>query len=332
MSVRPRNSPNLQACEVGDSNKNASEETENGNQSEEQKEEENLNNQSKLKLYGAYAIITFVAIGLLGLAYYFGTLSRSSSIKPSSPADRKMKLKMHWEGDKDVLNKYGDKDGDACVILGDCFKSWAPDYISSPLNPYKNCHDDLKTNLLNSFDNGFYYEGSRLIGFISASTKIENAGYGKILIYNVCIRKEDRGKRVGKYMVPEFIKIVSTKRIPKTTPKVYIGLDVNLESETFDSAFGLYAKLGFIRWWQLGRVSTLDFKILEDQESKAKDSSNPVYELPLAKFILGGKEFIKTQVKDEKGNKIKHLAMIMMKDKDDFGDIGKMIKEARKEA
>lgn len=322
MSVRPRNSPNLRACEIGDSIHKSDE-------NENEKIEETENKQSKLKTIGFYTFMAALLIGILGLAYYLGTLNRNSSQKSSS--NSKMVLKMHWAGDKDVLNKYGDKDGDACVLLGDCFKSLAPDYLKSPSNPYKSCHEDLK-DTLRRLDSGFYYEGSRLVGFISAEVSDKEAAYGKMLIYNVCIRKEDRGKRVGKYMVPEFIKTVTEKRFDKTNPKIYVGLDVDFESDTVTSAFALYAKMGFIRWWQFGRVSDLDFKTLEDQESKAKAVTDPIYEFPLAKFMLGGKEYIKKQVVDGKGKRFTHMSMVMLMGKDDFWDIGKVIREAVKEA
>ena len=332
MSVRPRNSPNLQACEIGDANKNTEDPENNENhsdQSNEQKEDEKLNKSTKLKLYSFYAIMAVLVIGILALTYYLGTLTSTLQNASSSSAG-KMELKMHWEGEKDVLNKYGEKDGDACVIMAECFESYAADYIKSPLNPYKSCHTNLKYILAN-YDNGFYYEGSRLIGFISSRTT-NDAKHSKMLIYNVCIRKEDRGKKVGKLMVPEFIKTVADKRVPKTAPKVYVGLTVNFKSETSNSAFALYAKLGFIRWWQLCEgISQLDFKILEDQESKAKANS-PEYDFPMAKYILGGKDFIKTQVTDGKGKVFEDLCMIMLMEKDDFGLIGKNIKEVVKSA
>lgn len=320
MSVRPRNSPNLQECEIGYAN-NINDENEN-----DEKIEETENKQSKLKTIGFYALAAALLVGIMGLAYYLGTLNGNSSQKSSAG---KMVLKMHWTGEKEVLNKYGDKDGDACVLLGDCFKSFAPDYHKSTSNPYKSCHEYLK-DTLRRFDSGFYYEGSRLVGFISAEVSDKEAAYGKMLIYNVCIRKEDRGKRVGKHMVPEFIKTVAEKRFDKTKPKVYVGLDVDFESDTAISAFALYAKMGFIRWWQFDRVYLLDFKILEDQEAKAKAVTDPVYEFPLAKFMLGGKDYIQKQVVNGKGKRFTHMSMVMLMGKDDFGDIGKDIKEAVK--
>lgn len=324
MSVRPRNSPNLQACEIGDANKSTKDTEHHENQANEQKEE-TLDKQNKLKKYGFYAITAVLILAIVGVAFYLGTLTGSSSGKGASTSgEGKMELKMHWKGDKDVLNKYGSNEGDACFILAQCFKSFAPNNLGSPLNPYKSCHDELK-RFLADHDNGFYYDGPRLVGFITAETN-EESTYGKMVLYNVCIRKEYRGKGVGKFLVPEFVKKVAEKRVTPNK-KVYVGLDVNFESETSNAAFALYAKLGFIRWWQLcGRISDLDFKVLEEQESKAK-ASTPEYDFPLAKYMLGGKDFISTQVKS-----YKHLCMIMMLDRDDFNSIGKNIKEAVKEA
>lgn len=306
MAVKPRNSPNLQACETGDKNES---------------EEKEIKLLKKEKLNGRHVLLIISSLMILGFVFYLGTLmenqNSNNNLLPTN--GNKMNLKINWKGGPH-------RDKDACVLLSQCF------------TVFQNGCEDILTKILKGFDNGFYYEGSRLVGFISANTDIVGTGtgpkYGKIFLYNVCIRKEDRGKKIGKLMVPEFIKEIAAKRITKIIPKTFVGLDVDFETETSVSAFTLYAKLGFNRWWQFceNGISHFDFKVLEGQEASA-EGANPIYNLPMAEFMLGGKRYIESKLKPARAQDAPptHLCMVMLLGQEDFSYIGKNIKQVLEE-
>ena len=245
---------------------------------------------------------------------------------------KKTEMVVSWKGSSNIINKEGDLDGDVCVLLSKCFSSkyFVPDPINYPENPLQPCHKTMKV-ILRAFDNGFYYEGSKLVGFISGES-IHDVGYSAINLYNVCVRAEERGKGFAKAMVPEFIKQIVDKRVPKPNPKVYIGLDVDFDTETAVSAFALYAKMGFNRWWEpCPSINDFDYHVLERQNELANppesSEKRPSLIFPMSQMMLRRRQTLTSQLHDEKGKVYNHFCMVMLLGVDDFGSIGREMKE-----
>lgn len=298
-----------------------------------------------LQRYMKLAGYSLLILSILGLFFYLGTLTKgdtgnSHGGKGSDKAvisENKMELKVHWVGEEATLLKDGDEDADACILLSQCFKSayFTPDPVKFPENPLKQCHATLRS-LLSSFDSGFYFNGPRLVGFISSEYKNTGA-YSKVILYNVCVRSEERGKGIAKGMVPEYVKAVVGKRIAKDAPKVYVGLDVDFDTETAVSAFALYAKMGFNRWWEpCSNVSYFNFNRLEHQHLLANPvtsnsdgftTKSPAYVFPMSDMVLARQAALSKKLYDRNGVPYTHFCMIMLLGADDFGSIGKDIKD-----
>lgn len=295
--------------------------------------------QNNFRRYARLALIGILAVGAAFLlVFHFGSIGEKTLIKKENTAKsvKKMDLAVHWAGSPVTLTKDGDLDADACILLSQCFKSahFVPDPIKFPKNPYKTCHATLR-NILRAFDSGFYFDGPRLVGFISSD--YENYGtFSQVSLYNVCVRKEERGKGIAKAMVPEYIKSVVAKRTPKNIPRIYIGLDVDFDTESAVGAFALYAKMGFNRWWEpCSSISQFDFNKMERQLSMANpeaepgsDPKLPSFVFPMTQLMLRRKESLVKQIYDTKGGVFTHFCMVMLMGADDFGSVGVDIKSA----
>ena len=90
----------------------------------------------------------------------------------------KFELKIHEAGTPITLQKDGDVDNDVCEILSECFtvKSVVRDPVNFPDNPLARCHKTLR-RILNAYDSGFFYEDSRIVGFVSAAVNDFNSFY-----------------------------------------------------------------------------------------------------------------------------------------------------------
>ena len=291
--------------------------------------------------------IKLVALLLLGfcllcLSFFLGTLSEKSlgnkKIKTELTVNQKQRrLQVHWAGSKIELSVDGDEDNDACILLSQCFKSkpFAPDPINSPRNPLQECYKSLRS-ILKSFDSGFYFEGTRLVGFISSGINTNNESFNQISLYNVCVRKENRGMGVAKAMLPEFLKEVLGKRGGGSVKKTFVGLDVNFETESAVSAFALYAKLGFNRWWEpCETIGEFDFNKINRQITLAnpeQEATKPVLLFPASQFFLRREKTLQTEILDAKKAVLSHFCMVMVMGEDDFGSIGADIKKSVQEA
>lgn len=327
MTLRPRNSPGRFLSEIGGETRY--EQLDGGSKDDVK--------QSKAKIYARMVVIALVTLGAFVLVFKFGSMRERAIVKQEMEAKataKKMDLAVHWAGGPVTLSKDGDADADACILLAQCFKSahFNPDPVKYPDNPYKTCHGTLRS-ILRAFDSGFYFDGPRVVGFISSD--FDNyASFSQISLYNVCVRQDYRGKGIAKAMVPEYIKAVMAKRIPKDTPRVYIGLDVDFDTESAVAAFALYAKMGFNRWWEpCSSIARFDFNTMERQLSRANPTDveaaqPPSFVFPMTQLMLRRKESLKNQIYDAKGNVLHHFCMVMLYGADDFGTVGSDIKEA----
>lgn len=292
----------------------------------------------KRRLQGLFklGLIILLFAGSLIFAFIAGSWKekqRQSAMIPKTQGPKKMEMIVSWKGESKEINKEGDLDGDACLFLSKCFTSkyFAPDPIKYPQNPLQPCYKTLKM-ISRSFDNGFYYEGGRLVGFISGHS-LDGRGFSAINLYNVCVRPEERGRGLAKSMVPEFVKQMVDKRVPKPNPKVYIGLDVDFDTETAVSAFALYAKMGFNRWWEpCSSINEFDYYMLERQHDLANPSAEsaekrPSVIFPMSQMMLRRRQTFMSQLRDRRGTVYHHFCMVMVLGADDFGTIGKEMKE-----
>lgn len=297
--------------------------------------------QNKFKRCYRFVLFVILNIGALFLAFHVGSMREKAVIEKKETAEKavrnKMELAVHWAGGPVTLTKDGDADADACIILSQCFKSYHfnPDPVKFPENPYKTCHSTLRS-ILRSYDSGFYFDGPRLVGFISSDYNNANS-FSQISLYNVCVRKEERGKGIAKAMVSGFIKSVIAMRIPKNIPRIYIGLDVDFDTESAVAAFALYAKMGFNRWWEpCSNIGRFDFNTMERQllmanppeNNNETESKAPSFLFPMSQLMLRRKESLKKQIYDLKGNVFTHFCMVMLMGADDFGTVGMDIKDA----
>lgn len=297
--------------------------------------------QKKLNRHVQLILVIILSLGALVLAVRYGSIRERAAIEKEMAVavkveKKKFDLAVHWAGEPVTLTKDGDENADACIILSQCFTSnhFKPDPVKFPNNPYQTCHSTLRS-ILRSFDSGFYFDGPRLVGFISSDYDNANS-FSQISLYNICVRKEERGKGIAKAMVPEFIKSVISKRTPKNIPRVYIGLDVDFDTESAVAAFALYAKMGFNRWWEpCSNIGRFDFNIMERQllmanppestnESEAKP---PSFVFPMTQFMLRRKQALNNQIYDSKGKVFTHFCMVMLMGADDFGTVGVDIKD-----
>ena len=133
-------------------------------------------------------------------------------------------------------------------------------------------------------------------------------------------------------MMPQFVDAIRVTRIINSVnynPKkrLFIGLDVDFESETAVSAFALYAKLGFNRWWQpCSSISSFNYHTLIDSDS----SSDGSLIFPFAQAVLDRPAFLSdAHLINSEGPKVfTHFCMVMLWGADDFGSIGKDILKA----
>ncbi len=267
---------------------------------------------SKLAYFGGVFLFSLVAgFGLGRLLYYQPNGSKSAA----SIAKPKLTIAMHHAGDPITLQRDGDIDSDACVLLSSCFpdRFFAARPDLNPDAPLTRCQRNLKI-LLNDFDSGFLYEGKRLVGFISSNIReatMEKAHQrspvrAEVELYNVCIRQEDRGRGLARSLASMYVDELSAVNGFKTA---WVGLDVDFQTPSAKEAFTLYAKMGFMRWWQPCRsINDFDFSQLESTPAR----------FPAAWWFLNAAGGLK---KEKFGGKT-HFCMVKEWPTDEFYKIG----------
>lgn len=280
----------------------------------------------------AFVLSTSTNIGNSGEDFNLDSHSISSS---QHDEEQTSGLFMHWSNEQNpTFHNAGDPDTDICVLLSQCFSIYAPDPNTFPENPLQYCHFSLPF-ILNILDTGFYFDGPRVVGFISASFS-NQIGFSSINLSDVCVRKEERGKGIAKTMIPQFIKSVKEKRISAEVERVYVGLAVDFKTESAVNAFSLYAKLGFNRWWEpCHHISLFDYEKLEYQWIMANPPLSdqgsyyypPTMHFPMEEVILRGKSALNEMIYDQDDNVLNLFCMVMSHGEDDFESIGRRIKE-----
>lgn len=192
----------------------------------------------------------------------------------ATPNTSKPQLTMaiHHAGSPITLQLDNNPDSDACSLLSTCFPdrffAARPDLF--PDAPLTRCQRNLRL-LLNDYDSGFLYEGRRLVGFISSVIRRTDTNSHSqsappqssatvvpmVELYNVCVRAEDRGRGLAKSLINLYLDQLAAD---ESFSVAHVGLDVDFTSASAREAFALYAKLGFMRWWQPCRsIANFDF-------------------------------------------------------------------------
>lgn len=273
-----------------------------------------------------------LGLGILGGSYWSHRktpVKRDKSVlndpitQANSSNNKKLTVAIHHAGDPIVLHRANDPLSDACVLLSSCFPDNFFGLRPDLPNPLEKCHNNIKL-LLGSYDSGFMYEGDRLVGFISSILEERMALTGDesrpvVELYNVCIRKEDRGRGLAKSLVTEYLKQLFLDHNVKSA---LVGLDVNFDTPDAAAAFTLYAKLGFLRWWEPCRtIGRFDFtKLFPSAEQKKR--------LPLSSWwqAIGDSSLLK-----QKMGMFTHFCMVKEWPGDDLYTLGSQIHEVVKE-
>lgn len=290
-------------------------------------------NQRIIRYFG----IVVLGVGILVFAFVLGGVREKRNVSLSRGKAVKGTLSVHWAGSPIVLSIDGDKDSDACSLLSECFSS--EHFIANPTkfpeNPLKMCHATVR-RILTAYDSGFFFEGRRLVGFVSSDvSRAATDDYSYISVYNVCVRREDRGRGVAKAMLPQYIDAIAAKRLPGVRNNLYVGLDVDFDTPDAIGAFALYAKMGFNRWWEACRsISYFDYAKLQNQvrlPAPQSPSTRPSLIFPMSQMILTRDQILSKSLRSPKGVLNTHFCMVMLWGKDDFGTIGRDIKNAIQE-
>jgi hypothetical protein len=269
-------------------------------------------------LVGA-GMVSLIAGFALGRVFFRGkegtpaVTSAAAAIKMAS-----LTMAMHHAGDPIVLQRDNDPNSDACILLSSCFPDMyfaaRPDL--NPSAPLSRCQRNLK-GLLNQFDSGFLYEGARLVGFISSAfrdTQLEKAAAPakpEIELYNVCIRSEDRKRGLAKPLLNLYLDQLAAANGYQSA---LVGLDVSFKTPSSKEAFTLYAKMGFVRWWQpCASIGEFDFSQLKRVPAR----------FPAAWWFLNAQG-----VKQDKFGGMAHFCMVKAWPEDDFYHIASAMHEA----
>ena len=265
---------------------------------------------------GVVVLVSLLGGVLLG-RILFKPSSSSTSITAQSKAassNNTLTMALHHAGDPIVLQRNNDPDSDACILLSSCFpdRYFAARPDLNPEAPLSRCQRNLKI-LLDDYDSGFLYEGKRLVGFISSvfrDVSLEKTAPvspvdPEIELYNVCIHPDDRGRGLARSLVARYLEQLSAVNGFKSA---LVGLDVDFKSPSSKEAFTLYAKMGFLRWWQPCR-SIADFDFAQVRAVPAR--------FPAAWWFLQGQG-----VKKERFGGFSHFCMVKEWPGDDFHRLG----------
>lgn len=213
------------------------------------KSNDHHNGKKEIIIIGSSIIVIVLLAALKQVLQY----RKTSELQKSLNA-----LKIQWKGGESI-NDINDKDRDLCYLLSECFESEevTPNAARYPDDPMNICHKYVVPYALKTFDSGFLHDSKdKLKGFISIDTE-ETDEYWRINMFNVCVRRDSRGKGVAKKMINEFIdEIIKKRKSSNNQVKMYAGLDIDFTTPDATSAFWLYTKLGFTSWWQ-GCPSTI---------------------------------------------------------------------------
>lgn len=226
-------------------------------------------------------------------------------------SENSLKLEIQYKWRNFIQNKYPNAMKEAADLIFSCF----PDPEFTDPNDHHRNMDRLQWFLSLSDSSGFYFKGQTLVGFIMSKKKYRTLKSLDVELYSVCVKESERGNGIAKSMINEYLNGILTEKIEN----IYVGLSVLFTSESAVSAFKLYAKMGFNRWWEFCS-GTCDFSKLDNQEKLANPSSGEIiYQHPMSKFILNRKLAL-NEISDKK-----YLCMIMKWKEDDFETIGRDI-------
>lgn len=196
---------------------------------------------------------------LLGvLIWYLASIAS----KTTSALDNKKKSNLNlvnipsWKTENDpaaldFLKKYPIKQKEKlysslCPMLYDCFPG---DF--SNFKREKTCFRALD-NVISSYDSSILMSDNEVVGFSSFYLENDvfvNSDRAALIMYNVCIHPNHRGKGLGVKLMNQS----TTHWIEhhgRKNKKTLLALDVDFKSLTSPHAFSMYAKLGYLRGWQ----------------------------------------------------------------------------------
>lgn len=212
------------------------------------------------------------------------------TVETVKPASNRKEIKMyHHFVDVGSDLHQPNTEMDACPLLISCFGE------NDRYSVYgeEHCPNNLDLTL-KYYDSAYLVEedgvNRKAVGFISihhqraselTRTRISPAkDQHALIVYNVCVHPEYRGRGLGKRLVPEFVDAMikhyklesfaqSRGDNPDDPPPLIVALDVELDTPSSQEAFSIYARQGFIRWIQPCKsVAELDWRIVNDTRGK----------------------------------------------------------------
>jgi ribosomal protein S18 acetylase RimI-like enzyme len=262
------------------------------------------------------------------------------------------RLEVHYAGTPVTLQNDAVPHLDACSILSHCFPTGM--FASGPEDKsLGHCHSSLN-GLLRVFDSGFLYERrgkGQLVGFITSALSSgvrNNRPFSTVSIYNVCVHPEARGQGLSRHLLDAYTREIVAKRMPGTERppghRLYLGLDVDFATTDAVTAFSVYAKAGFVRWWEPCKsIADFDFWKLESQRRIARAANDDPRTathrapFPLADYWIDRERTLKAAIDDAlrlpKPRVYTHFCMVRQMafpeepqdDNDDFASVGRAI-------
>ena len=212
-------------------------------------------------------IANFPTIGSSKYFYRLKNKNKISTTKASFSSNQSqskfrndLKLEINLVGEDVIQKKYNNISKEAGELLDSCFPNYTdPEYINIYLKHY---------------DAGFFFRGETLVGFISSKNNARRQSSLDVFLYSVCVREDERENGIAKNMISEYMKTILTDKLNEYK-NIYVGLSVLFTSESAVSAFKLYAKIGFNRWWErCSGIHTFNFAKLDKQFELANPNSN----------------------------------------------------------
>ena len=274
-------------------------------------------------LLSGLAVLLSLLLGIfLGRQFWSGSTGQPALNDALAKEKPLLSMAIHHPGDPVTLHRDNDLDADACVLLSSCFpdRFFAARPDLNPEAPLTRCHRNLRI-LLGDFESGFLFEGKRLVGFLSSTFRQDQRQQQSVALdqpaielYNVCVREEYRGRGLAKSLISMYLDTLASTH---GFSSALVGLDVDFTSPTAAAAFTLYAKMGFLRWWQPCRsIGDFDFGNLQKTR------------FPAGWWFLNGAEEL---VVAERFAGFTHFCMVKEWPRDDFYRLGAAMEMAIKE-
>lgn len=230
------------------------------------------------------SLVTVVVAMLYGFSRYPGLLPEclapskpvqraSAGILPGKAIHKELRMAHHH------VNKPGNvhtpnTERDACLILPGCYPDATGIYADVPT-----CHRSLNS-LMTWLDSSTLLHGEKIVGFISFHRQQSRLPAGTrhvLLIYNVCVHPEYRGRGLATRLLEEGLEEMIDHYKLRGEQRLLLGLDVDLSSPMAAESFSLYGKLGFLRGWQPCRsVGDVDWRTMyfEDYNKPGEKQNN----------------------------------------------------------